>query len=218
MRNKGGGNKNRGAARKGGAAGGARGRAAQRVLHLATETGEVYAQAVKVLGGQLASAIDLQGRPLMVHIRGKFRGKNKRDNFISPGTWLLVGLFDFTAGGGSGGAHTEAARHGDLMEVYTDAEKLQLRNQVTSVNWDLFMQNDQRAISKEMSTIAAGSAGGEPATTVDFVDDDAYVQHMTASAGPGAGAPSSSAVVAATTETASICVEMGGKIVDVDDI
>ena len=61
-------------------------------LRTANEEGEIYAQAVKVMGGNIASAIDINGLPLRAHIRGKFRGRGKRDNFIEPGTWLLVGL------------------------------------------------------------------------------------------------------------------------------
>ena len=57
-------------------------------LRVAREDGEIYAQAVKVLGGSIASAIDIDGKPLRAHIRGKFRGRGKRDNFIGSGTWL----------------------------------------------------------------------------------------------------------------------------------
>jgi hypothetical protein len=61
-------------------------------LRISQEEGEIYAQTIKIMGGIIATAIDIDGNPLRAHIRGKFRGRGKRDNFIGPGTWLLVGL------------------------------------------------------------------------------------------------------------------------------
>ena len=47
-------------------------------LRLSKEEDEIYAQAIKVMGGNIASAIDINGGPLRVHIRGKFRGRGKK--------------------------------------------------------------------------------------------------------------------------------------------
>lgn len=115
-------------------------------LRVATEEGEIYAQAVKVMGGSIASAIDLDGNPLLAHIRGKFRGRGKRDNFIGAGTWLLVGLHSWETVKAN---NTAVARNCDILEVYNDIDKQRLMNSVTSVNWSIFASNDTKIITDE---------------------------------------------------------------------
>jgi hypothetical protein len=114
-------------------------------LRVAEEEGEIYAQAVKVMGGSIASAIDIEGNPLRAHIRGKFRGRGKRDNFIGPGTWLLVGLHTWE----TDKADSKEIKNCDILEVYNDADKIRLRNSVTSINWNKFIANDTKTIGAE---------------------------------------------------------------------
>lgn len=112
------------------------------ILRVAHEEGEIYAQAVKVMGGSIASAIDLFGNPLRAHIRGKFRGRSKRDNFISAGTWLLVGLHSWQ----SETNNSADMRDCDILEVYKDNDKIRLKNTVTNVNWSKFIENDMKTL------------------------------------------------------------------------
>jgi hypothetical protein len=111
-------------------------------LRVAKEEGEIYAQAVKILGGSIASVIDIEGNPLRAHIRGKFRGRGKRDNFIGPGTWLLVGLHDWQSSSKPGDI-----RDCDILEVYNDNDKTRLKNSVTTINWNTFIANDSKTIT-----------------------------------------------------------------------
>lgn len=117
-------------------------------FRMAVDEGEIYAQAVKVLGGNMASAIDVNGNPLRVHIRGKFRGKGKRDNFIGPNVWLLVGLHGWEGEKktSSGGADI---RNCDVLEVYNESDKQKLKTMVTDVNWSKFIANDASSTGKE---------------------------------------------------------------------
>jgi len=110
-------------------------------LRVVKEEGEIYAQAVKILGGSIASAIDIDGNPLRAHIRGKFRGRGKRDNFIGPGTWLLVGLHNWQTT-----SKADKIKDCDILEVYSDTDKNRLKNTVTTVNWDTFIANDTKTI------------------------------------------------------------------------
>ena len=153
VKNTHGGNKSKGMARKGFTK-------RQSALRVAQEEGEIYAQAVKVMGGNIASAIDIDGNPLRVHIRGKFRGRGKRDNFISPGTWLLVGLHSWSTS-------TEEIKPGeikdcDVLEVYNDGDKNRLTSSVTSVNWNKFILNDSKTLGVEDTNIDNG---------IEFTDD-----------------------------------------------
>jgi hypothetical protein len=135
VRNTHGGNRAKGFARKNYT----KGASSLRVSH---DEAEVYAQVSKVLGGTMCHVTDLEGTQMLCHIRGKFRGRGKRDNFIGPGTWLLVGL------------HTwETVKSGDdkiincdILEVYNDSDKSKLKNSITSINWSKFIHNDTKTI------------------------------------------------------------------------
>jgi hypothetical protein len=128
-------------------------------LRVAYEEGEVYAQAVKVMGGNIASAIDIDGNPLRAHIRGKFRGRGKRDNFIGPGTWLLVGLHTWEADK----TKPDEIKNCDILEVYNDTDKNRLKTTVTSVNWSKFIANDSKTLG--------GEDNGDDNLGVTFADD-----------------------------------------------
>jgi hypothetical protein len=135
VKNNTGGNKSKGLARK-------NFNKKDSALRIAKEDGEIYAQAIKIMGGSIASAIDIEGNPLRVHIRGKFRGRGKRDNFIGPNTWLLVGLHEWGTEKHKTGDITDC----DVLEVYNDTDKSRLKTSVTSVNWSLFTNNDIKTI------------------------------------------------------------------------
>jgi hypothetical protein len=111
-------------------------------LRIAQEEDEIYAQAVKVMGGSIASVIDLKGNTMKAHIRGKFRGRGKKDNFIGPGTWLLVGLHSW-----EGETKSNEMRNCDILEVYTETDKIRLKNSLTNVNWSKFISNDTKSIN-----------------------------------------------------------------------
>ena len=160
-------------------------------LRTADEEGEIYAQAVKVMGGSIASAIDIDGNPLRAHIRGKFRGRGKRDNFIAPGTWLLVGLHAWQAD------KSGDVRNCDVLEVYSDTDKNRLKTSVTSVNWSKFIANDTKTLGHDDT--------GENDTGFDFADDatEEYEQLIAAQASVGGY---------------NTIITDDGKEVDVDDI
>ena len=128
-------------------------------LRVAQEDGEIYAQAVKVMGGSIASAIDINGNPLRAHIRGKFRGRGKRDNFISPGTWLLVGLHNWKTSSKPG-----EQRDCDILEVYNDTDKNRLKNTITTINWTTFINNDTKTLGNDDN-------GDEENTGFEFADE-----------------------------------------------
>lgn len=132
-------------------------------LRVAQEEGEIYAQAVKVMGGNIASAVNIEGEPLRVHIRGKFRGRGKRDNFIGPGTWLLVGLHEW-------GSEKKAGeiKDCDVLEVYNDSDKTRLKNSVTSVNWSLFITNDTKTLGDDGTSDNIGDVTFEDDATQEY--------------------------------------------------
>jgi hypothetical protein len=164
-------------------------------LRVADEDGEIYAQAVKVMGGSIASAIDIDGNPLRAHIRGKFRGRGKRDNFIAPGTWLLVGLHTWEADKST--AKMGEIRNCDILEVYSETDKNRLKTSVTSVNWSRFIANDTKTLGDDKT--------GEDASGIEFADEatQEYEQLIAAQA---------------TSGTSNTIIMDDGEEIDVDDI
>lgn len=106
-------------------------------LRTSTEEGELYAQVTKMLGNGMCNVQDVDGKIYLCIIRGKFRGRGKRDNTLKNGSWVLIGLRDFeTKKEGK-----DAIDKCDLLEVYSDADKERLKNNVDK-NWNLFITND----------------------------------------------------------------------------
>jgi len=110
-------------------------------LRLSQDEYEVYAQITKILGGAMCHCDCIDGKTRLCHIRGKFRGRGKRDNTLSTGTWVLVGLRDWEAGKERADKKLENC---DLLEVYSDLDKDRLKSTVTSVNWSAFVAFDNK--------------------------------------------------------------------------
>jgi hypothetical protein len=162
-------------------------------LRVVQEEGEIYAQAVKVMGGNIASAIDINGNPLRAHIRGKFRGRGKRDNFIGPGTWLLVGLHSWE--GDKSTAKAGEIRNCDILEVYSDSDKNRLKTSVTSVDWSRFIANDNKTFGDDKS--------GQDTGGFEFADEDTQEYEQ---------------LIQAATDKSNTIVMDNGEVIDVDDI
>ena len=107
-------------------------------LRVAEEEGEIYAQVTKMLGNGMCQVICIDQQPRLCFIRGKFRGRGKRDNTIKTGSWVLIGLREWSMDKVS---TLEALQKCDLLEVYTDLDKERLKKTV-SCKWSLFIEND----------------------------------------------------------------------------
>ena len=89
-----------------------------RKVRLIHEEGEIYAVVTKLLGNGMFTANDIDGKERLVVMRNKFRGKGKRDNAVSLGSWVMIGERGFETG---------PKPKCDLLEVYTDIEKQKLK-------------------------------------------------------------------------------------------
>lgn len=99
----------------------------KRKLRLVEEEGENYAVVITLLGGPNCEVITNDGISRQCIIRNKFRGRDKRDNNIAPGVWILVGVRDWEA-------RTNKAKKCDLLEVYSSLEKDKLKA-ISSINF-----------------------------------------------------------------------------------
>ena len=127
-------------------------------LRVIEEEGELYAQVTKVYGGNSCLVITLDGVEMLCHIRGKFsRSRGKRDNFIGLSVWLLVGKREWEREDVKGVKLANC----DLLEVYNDKEKIELKNNVTNVNWSAFIINDSKLLGQSAITENNIDAGFE---------------------------------------------------------
>ena len=107
-------------------------------LREANDEYEIYSIATKMLGNGMFKAVGIDGVERIVHIRGKFSGKSKRDNFVTLGTWVLVGLHEWSKDEPS---KHKKAQQCDLLEVYSESDKERLKDTVTE-NWSMLISND----------------------------------------------------------------------------
>lgn len=110
-------------------------------LRLSEDECEQYAQVTKILGNAMCHVICNDGATRLCHIRGKFRGRGKRDNLVGNGTWMLVGLREWEVGKES---TVGKLQNCDLLEVYSDSDKERLQNLETDIDWSVFINNDNK--------------------------------------------------------------------------
>lgn len=121
-----------------------------------SEEGEIYAAVLKLFGGANCEVICEDGRKRLCVIRNKFRGRGKRDNFIGPGVWVLVGMRDWEA------RAADKQEKCDLLCVYREDEKKKLKANATG-NWAALAAADPDSGGSKLD----GDVGG-----IDFEFDD----------------------------------------------
>ena len=90
-----------------------------RATRFSTEDGEKYAVVQRMMGNNICEVLCIDGKIRNCVIRGKFSGRGKRDNRLSRGIWVLIGLRDWEIS-------TKEKEKCDLLEVYNDNDKEKL--------------------------------------------------------------------------------------------
>lgn len=152
-----------------------------RKLRLAEED-ETYAVVLKLFGGQNCQVVTNDGVTRLCVIRNKFRGRDKRDNNIAPGVWILVGVREWEA-------RTKGEKKCDLLEVYNSMEKDKLKamtglnlahiiqasegDDIKDSHTDIIFEDDNISENKNklQQEIMAGVASVDGADCVDSDDD-----------------------------------------------
>ena len=129
VRNEGGGNKMKHLARKhvNGSS-----QAANKFLRVSLCKEELYAYIIRILGNSMCLVKCFDGYERLCHIRGKFTGRSKRENALSQGTWVLVGLRQWDADkefASKASKTGKSIQKCDLLEIYSSAEREKLRVQ-----------------------------------------------------------------------------------------
>jgi translation initiation factor IF-1 len=192
VKNVGGGNKSKGFARKNFVK-------KDTLLRVSEDEAEIYAQVTKMCGGRICLVIAINGVEMVCHIRGKFAGRGKRDNFIETGTWLLVGLREWEK---EKEKSVDKPQNCDIIEVYSNEDKNKLKNNITDVNWNLFIMNDNK------------QTGGNVKTN-EFDDGITFADEKTQEFQELIEIQSS---LSKTGVSSSIITTDDGEVIDVDDI
>jgi hypothetical protein len=158
-------------------------------------------------------------------MRNKFRGKGKRDNAVSLGSWVMIGERGFETG---------SKPKCDLLEVYTDIEKQKLKKSGNPIFLLLKSEYDNAGESNNDDGITFSNgdtekykeliaAVAEAAQSSEEDDDEDSDDAVGASAGGKAGAKTGAGggKVGSTSKTSrithSVIMDDGDEI-NVDDI
>ena len=93
---------------------------ADKSIRLSESEDEIYAYVSKLLGNGMFHAIDTDHKERLCIMRNKFKGRGKRDNTVSVGSWVLIGKRIWEGGSSS-------KPKCDLLEVYNDIEMAKLK-------------------------------------------------------------------------------------------
>lgn len=93
---------------------------------------EIYGYIVRLLGNSMCLVKCVDGYERLCHIRGKFTGRSKRENAMSQGTWVLIGLRQWDADkefASKVSKTDKKIQKCDLLEIYSSSEREKLRVQ-----------------------------------------------------------------------------------------
>ena len=166
-------NKGKKGGRKGGYSGGSR------AVREKSEEGETYAAIVKVFGGANAEVVCEDGKHRLCVIRGAFRGRNKRDNFLAAGVWVLVGLRDWCTH-----ADQEKMEKCDLLCVYREDEKSKLKANAVG-NWAALGDANPSEKEEDMGGIVFDDGNGRNENLVEAMMEEATMQEDLTNANGG---------------------------------
>jgi initiation factor 1A len=146
-----GGNKSKGFARK--HTGGKK----DNILRVSTVDAEIYAIVTKMCGNGMFECYCIDKISRLCHIRGKFTGKGKRDNIVSNGSWVLIGVREWDNNSEEVSAITKSTKKEklpkcDLLEVYNDSDKEKLRDEVVE-DWKILVKHDPTKIENDNGII-----------------------------------------------------------------
>jgi len=134
-------------------------------VRVAEDDAELYAQVTKLLGNGMCYVLCIDGEQRLCYIRGKFKGRGKRDNTLGIGSWVLVGIREFETVKENSGK----LQNCDLMEVYSDLDKSKLKSTVHE-NWGMFAES-KTDVSSSGGVVKKDSV--DDGYGFDFVDEKA---------------------------------------------
>jgi len=151
--------------------------APQQTQHVrkATEEDEIYAVVTKIFGGSNCQVMCNDGISRSCVIRNKFKTFGKRDNILSIGVWILVGIRTWEV-------RPNGVQKCDLLEVYSQTEKDKLQ-QVESCSFKVLTsavdtnkddKNSELIFSNNVDTYNDNDNNDMPTTELSSSDDEEH--------------------------------------------
>jgi initiation factor 1A len=154
-------------------------------LRLPEEDGEVFGCVTNMFGNGMCEVYTNDNTRLIGHIRGSFRGRQKRHNTISKNTIVLIGLRSWES----------VLKNCDILYIYSDSDIKQvidipninikhiltlhmgpsyISNEITNnISFEDTLDNDEEITSKIYATASANKNTNEfKLTNIDDVDMD----------------------------------------------
>ena len=117
-------------------------------LRVAREDGELYGKVKSMLGNGMCEVLCDDGKPRLCHIRGKFKGRGKRDNFMTRDSIILVGKREWEDDESKVIKGKTKLPNCDLLEVYKDGDIERIKTSV-KIDWSLFVEENKSASAAE---------------------------------------------------------------------
>jgi len=132
-------------------------------LRISQSKSEIYG-VVKRLNGNTFDVMCVDDKERRCFIRGKFKGRGKRDNIIEVDKWVLIGIREFQQAPNENAIKSNSKGKKememcDLLEVYSSGEKDTLKR-----THGIFMKESE--LSRTSTTVVAME------DVCDFVDND----------------------------------------------
>jgi translation initiation factor IF-1 len=148
---------------------------------------ELYGQVKSMTGNGMFIVFCQDSKFRLCIIRGKFKGKGKRDNVIIAGSWVLVGLREFETEhdvgiidpGTLSGKQKEKNKLDkcDLLELYSEKDKNYLKSEINLPCWSLF-NLDKTGGTGTGGSGTSGFSGGGSNIIFSNESDNSYADIM----------------------------------------
>jgi len=102
-----------------------------RKLRFAEEIEELYSVVIKMFGNGMCEVKCIDGKNRLCIFRKKFKGRSKRDNMVSIGSVILVGIRTWEVIA----PNSEKLEKCDLLEVYSTADVQKLYRMASWEDW-----------------------------------------------------------------------------------
>tara|TARA_B110000305_G_C19229303_1_gene534427 strand:+ start:309 stop:845 length:537 start_codon:yes stop_codon:yes gene_type:complete len=130
-------------------------------FRVALEDGEIYAIVTKHFGNAMIEVLGIDNVYRLCVIRNKFRGRGKRDNSVSVGTWVLIGEREWEKD------NLEKKPKCDLLEVYSLSDVELLKK--TPNNWHILTA---AAVDTEKSDMHNDAVNFVDSDTLDYINQE----------------------------------------------
>jgi translation initiation factor IF-1 len=146
----------------------------------------MYATVMRLYGNGVCGVMCIDGKERVMHIRNKFRGRNKRGNVVEIDTKVLVGLRDWEV------LAKDKLEKCDLLEVYEKRNHEDIQRAVGDKWRRIVLDTDKSGGAGGASAAAASSHDIEDAFAFDYKGGGARVAESSASGAAAAAATTSS--------------------------